>query len=218
MKINYKKISRLILLLAVAILLLLKSCSVILENNKLKQQVAVMKSENQAFSEEITKDGQRMAEQEQLIVTQKQAINAGLIKIKNLKKIKSQVRVETITQVDSFFVAFERKDTLSADSSSSKKFSYQDPKDWFTLAGMVTKQGVGISEMSVRNKYHITIADKKVGFFKAPKPSVILINENPYTTTEKMNNLVIENKSPFYKRPWFWAAIGIGTGIYFAKP
>jgi hypothetical protein len=218
MKINYKKISRLILLLAIAILLLLKSCSVILENNKLKQQVAVMKSENQAFSEEITKDGQRMAEQEQLIVTQKQAINAGLIKIKNLKKIKSQVRVETITQVDSFFVAFERKDTLSADSSSSKKFSYQDPKDWFTLAGMVTKQGVGISEMSVRNKYHITIADKKVGFFKAPKPSVILINENPYTTTEKMNNLVIENKSPFYKRPWFWAAIGIGTGIYFAKP
>lgn len=218
MKINYKKISRLILLLAVAILLLLKSCSVILENNKLKQQVAVMKSENQAFSEEITKDGQRMAEQEQLIVTQKQAINAGLIKIKNLKKIKSQVRVETITEVDSFFVAFERKDTLSADSSSSKKFSYQDPKDWFTLAGMVTKQGVGISEMSVRNKYHITIADKKVGFFKAPKPSVILINENPYTTTEKMNNLVIENKSPFYKRPWFWAAIGIGTGIYFAKP
>jgi hypothetical protein len=218
MKINYKKISRLILLLAMAILLLLKSCSVILENNKLKQQVAVMKSENQAFSEEITKDGQRMAEQEQLIVTQKQAINAGLIKIKNLKKIKSQVRVETITQVDSFFVAFERKDTLSADSSSSKKFSYQDPKDWFTLAGMVTKQGVGISEMSVRNKYHITIADKKVGFFKAPKPSVILINENPYTTTEKMNNLVIENKSPFYKRPWFWAAIGIGTGIYFAKP
>ena len=115
-------------------------------------------------------------------------------------------------------MAFERKDTLSADSSSSKKFSYQDPKDWFTLAGMVTKQGVGISEMSVRNKYHITIADKKVGFFKAPKPSVILINENPYTTTEKMNNLVIENKSPFYKRPWFWAAIGIGTGIYFAKP
>jgi hypothetical protein len=33
-----------------------------------------------------------------------------------------------------------------------------------------------------------------------------------------MNNLVIENKSPFYKRPWFWAAIGIGTGLYLRKP
>lgn len=218
MRIDYKKIVRLILLLAVAILLFLKSCSVISENNKLKQQVAVMKSENQAFSEEITKDGQKMAEQEQLIVSQKEAIDAGLIKIKNLKNIKSQVRVETITQVDSFFVAFEDKDTLSADSTSSKKFSYQDPKEWFSLAGVVTKQGVGVSEMSVRNKYHITIADKKVGFFKAPVPSVILVNENPYTSTEKMNNLVIENKSPFYKRPWFWAAIGIGTGIYLGKP
>ena len=61
MRIDYKKISRLVLLLAIAILLLLKSCSVILENNKLKQQVAVMKSENQAFSEEIIKDGQKMA-------------------------------------------------------------------------------------------------------------------------------------------------------------
>ena len=218
MRIDYKKISRLVLLLAIAILLLLKSCSVILENNKLKQQVAVMKSENQAFSEEIIKDGQKMAEQEQLIVSQKGAIDAGLIKIKNLKNVKSQVKVETITQVDSFFVSFEPKDTLSADSSSSKNFTYKDPKDWFSIAGVVTQQGVGVSEMSVRNKYHITIADKKVGFFKAAKPSVILVNENPYTSTEKMNNLVIENKSPFYKRPWFWAAIGIGTGIYLGKP
>ncbi len=177
-----------------------------------------MKSENQAFSEEIIKDGQKMAEQEQLIVSQKQAIDAGLIKIKNLKNVKSQVRVETITQVDSFFVAFEAKDTLSADSTLSKKFTYQDPENWFSLAGVVTEQGVGVSELSVRNKYHITIADKKVGFFKARKPAVILINENPYTKTEKMNNLVIENKSPFYKRPWFWAAIGIGTGLYLGKP
>lgn len=218
MRIDYKKIVRLILLLAIAILLLLKSCSVISENNKLKQQVAVMKSENQAFSEEIIKDGQKMAEQEQLIVSQKQAIDAGLIKIKNLKNVKSQVRVETITQVDSFFVAFEAEDTLSADSTLSKKFTYQDPENWFSLAGVVTEQGVGVSELSVRNKYHITIADKKVGFFKARKPAVILINENPYTKTEKMNNLVIENKSPFYKRPWFWAAIGIGTGLYLGKP
>jgi hypothetical protein len=218
MRIDYKKISRIVLLLAIAIVLLLRSCSVILENNKLKQQVAVMKSENQAFSEEITKDGQKMAEQEQLIVSQKDAIDAGLIKIKNLKNVKSQVKVETLTQVDSFFVAFEPKDTLSADSSLSKNFSYKDPKDWFSIEGVVTQEGVGVSEMSVRNKYHITIADKKVGFFKAPTPSVILVNENPYTITEKMNNLVIENKSPFYKRPWFWAAIGIGTGLYLGKP
>jgi hypothetical protein len=205
-------------LILIAVLLLFKSCSIILENNKLKQENAVFKSENQVFTEEILKDGQKMAEQEQLIVTQKEAIEAGLIKIKNLKNVKSQVRVETITQIDSFFVAFEKKDSLSPVSDSINKFSYKDSKDWFTLSGAVTPSGVGITEMSVRNKYHITIADKRVGFFKAPKPSVVLVNENPYTRTEKMNNLVIDNKSPFYKRPWFWAAIGLGTGIYLTKP
>jgi hypothetical protein len=205
-------------LILIAVLLLFKSCSIILENNKLKQENAVFKSENQVFTEEILKDGQKMAQQEQLIVTQKEAIEAGLIKIKNLKNVKSQVRVETITQIDSFFVAFEKKDSLSPVSDSINKFSYKDSKDWFTLSGAVTPSGVGITEMSVRNKYHITIADKRVGFFKAPKPSVVLVNENPYTRTEKMNNLVIDNKSPFYKRPWFWAAIGLGTGIYLTKP
>jgi hypothetical protein len=218
MRINYKKIARLVVLILIAVLLLFKSCSIILENNKLKQENAVFKSENQVFTEEILKDGQKMAEQEQLIVTQKEAIEAGLIKIKNLKNVKSQVRVETITQIDSFFVAFEKKDSLSPVSDSINKFSYKDSKDWFTLSGAVTPSGVGITEMSVRNKYHITIADKRVGFFKAPKPSVVLVNENPYTRTEKMNNLVIDNKSPFYKRPWFWAAIGLGTGIYLTKP
>jgi len=218
MRINYKKILRLVVLILIAVLLLFKSCSIILENNKLKQENAVFKSENQVFTEEILKDGQKMAEQEQLIVTQKEAIEAGLIKIKNLKNVKSQVRVETITQIDSFFVAFEKKDSLSPVSDSINKFSYKDSKDWFTLSGAVTPSGVGITEMSVRNKYHITIADKRVGFFKAPKPSVVLVNENPYTRTEKMNNLVIDNKSPFYKRPWFWAAIGLGTGIYLTKP
>ncbi len=218
MRIDYKKIAKVIFIFGLLILFLAKSCSIILENNNLKKQVAVFKSENQAFSEEIIKDGQKMAEQEQLIVTQKQAIDAGLIKIKNLKNVKSQVRVETITKVDSFFVAFEPQDTLSADTSLKKTFSYEDPKKWFTLSGVVLEGGVGISEMSVRNKYHITIADKKVGFFKAPKPSVVLVNENPYTQTEKMNNLVIDNKSPFYKRPWFWAAIGLGTGFYLTKP
>jgi hypothetical protein len=218
MRINYKKIARLVVLILIAVLLLFKSCSIILENNKLKQENAVFKSENQVFTEEILKDGQKMAEQEQLIVTQKEAIEAGLIKIKNLKNVKSQVKVETITQIDSFFVAFEKKDSLSPVSDSISKFSYKDSKDWFTLSGAVTPSGVGITEMSVRNKYHITIADKRVGFFKAPKPSVVLVNENPYTRTEKMNNLVIDNKSPFYKRPWFWAAIGLGTGIYLTKP
>ncbi len=218
MRIDYKKLAKVIFIFGLLILFLAKSCSIILENNNLKKQVAVFKSENQAFSEEIIKDGQKMAEQEQLIVTQKQAIDAGLIKIKNLKNVKSQVRVETITKVDSFFVAFEPKDTLSADTSFKKNFSYEDPKKWFILSGVVLEGGVGISEMSVRNKYHITIADKKVGFFKAPKPSVVLVNENPYTQTEKMNNLVIDNKSPFYKRPWFWAAIGLGTGFYLTKP
>lgn len=206
------------MIIVLACLFFCKSCSVILENNKLKQELSVIKSENQAFSEEIIKDGQKMVEQEQLIMSQKQAIDAGLIKIKNLKNVKSQVRVETITKVDSFFVAFEPRDTIGADSSLSKNFTYVDPKEWFRLSGVVTNSGVGISEMSVRNKYHITIADKRLGFFKAPKPSVVLINENPYTKTEKMNNLVIENKSPLYKRPWFWAAIGIGTGFYLGKP
>jgi len=74
--------------------------------------------------------------------------------------------------------------------------------------------GIAIRELRIKNEYTITIADKKLGYFKTPLPSVILENKNPYTSTQEMQNVVIVKKEPFYRKPWFWTSVGVGVGLY----
>ena len=72
-------------------------------------------------------------------------------------------------------------------------------------------------DMSITNKYSLLIADKKLGFFTKPEPQIVLTNENPYTSTISMNNVQIDYQLPFYKKEWFWFALGSATTIFITK-
>jgi phage antirepressor YoqD-like protein len=187
------------------------------ELNNLKQNLQQLDLKNQKFKTELTSKGDSLSVQRQIILSQKEAINNGLIEIKRLKNIKSKVQVVTKTKVDSIFIPYNQ---IVFDSTSRNEipkfksfFNYKDPKDWYSINGFANQKGITIDSLWVKNDYSIYIADKKIGLFKKAKPSVLLVNKNPYTETIKMNNVVIKYDKPFYKKNWFWIAIGAVGGI-----
>ena len=64
-----------------------------------------MHLKEQAYLEEIDKNGNRLVEQEQIIMTQEQAILSGLLEIEKLKEVSSQVSVVTNTIIDTIVVS-----------------------------------------------------------------------------------------------------------------
>ena len=69
-----------------------------------KNQIIKFKDGEQVFIEKLNEKGEKIAEQEQVILTQKDAIAHNLLEIDKLKEVNSQVKIRTITKIDSVFV------------------------------------------------------------------------------------------------------------------
>jgi hypothetical protein len=181
------------------------------EVKRFKSEVQKLQFANQEFEEIIIDDEKKLAEQAQIILSQKDALDMGLLEIDRLKKVKSQVKVITETQIDSLII--EHHDTVSIESTPEGDFlklpqSYCIDDDWMMLKSKIDLKGFLIDTLQIHNKYNITIATKSAGFFKKPIPIVQLVNENPYTKTTDMQNVVIKDDKRFYDRKGFW----FGTG------
>ena len=182
-----------------------------------KDQMMLFAGKEQVFIETENANGEKIAEQQQVIMTQKDAIDNGLLEIDKLKKVKSQVKFVTKTIVDSVFVPFSLEDTTNLEGLTfemikvPQSFSLSD--EWYSLSGEVQKSGLFLDTLSFNNKTAITIGMESRGIFKAPRPVVVVKHENPYTYTMQMNNVVIENKLRFYDKKSFWFGTGIVIGL-----
>lgn len=211
--------------LSVFVLLLLAismfdACEIDKQNKNLLRNIESLDITNQKFKTELNKNKEKVTSQNQIILTQQQAIDNGLIEIKKLKKIKSKVRLVTNTKIDTVFIPYNR---VVVDSSSTEPiqfrnyFDYQEPKGWYSLSGYASQLGIGIDSLRVKNDYSIYIADKKLNIFGKSNPEVILLNKNPYTETIQMQNVVIKIYQPFYQKNVFWAGVGFVGGFLLAK-
>ena len=217
-----KKVYRILLLVTLLFLVIsmLDSCEKDVQNKNLLRNISNLDIENQRFKTEIKKNGDKINSQSQIILTQKQAIDNGLIEIDGLKRIKSKVSVVTSTKIDTVFIPYNR---VVVDSSSSSPiqyrnyFDYQEPKGWYSISGYSSDFGVGIDSLSIKNDFSIYIADKKLGFFKKANPEVLLINRNPYTEIIQMKNVIITVNQSFYNKNSFWAGVGFVGGFLLAK-
>lgn len=171
----------------------------------------------QKYLETIDENGIRIVEQEQIILSQEDAINNNLLEIDRLKKIKSQVVINTITQIDSVFVPF-LVDSLSNDTISTNNYiiipkRFALSKEWYNISGKIQKTGLLIDTLSFNNELSLTIGNKSQGLFKKPKPIVLVEYSNPYVKTQSMQNIIIKNELKFYDKKSFWYGLGVGTGI-----
>ena len=54
---------------------------------------------------------------------------------------------------------------------------------------------------------------KSAGLFRKPIPVVLVKNENPYTSVQGLNNIIVQNELKFYDKKGFWFGVGVGVGI-----
>ena len=186
--------------------------------NEYKEQVVKFKDGEQFFIQKINDNGEKIAQQDQIILSQKDAIANNLIVIEDLKKIKSQVTIKTITQIDSIFVPIiDTVERIVFDGQGiaflklPTKFGIQE--EWYSLYSTINDKGMWIDSLSLYNRQIITLGLKSNGFFKSPTPTVMVKNENPYVNVKSLNNVVIKNDTRFYDKKGFWYGLGVGTGI-----
>ena len=201
------------IIIAILILLLgISGCSVWSNYKKLKhyeKQVNKLTIEGQSFNTIRTETGKLLAEQEQIILTQKQAIDNGLVAYLKLKKLQSHVKVKTVTQLDSIFIPYTKDsivmkyDTVYVDTTKHfhsikvpRKFSVLD--EYYAIGGRVKKEGVVVDSLKIFNTMNVNIGLKSQGFFKKPKPIVMVDYDNPYVNTLGLSNIIIKDEKKFY--------------------
>jgi len=205
------------LLLVFSILLV---CGWVYERAELKEykdQMLKFEHNEQKFLETLDENGSKIVEQEQIILSQKDAIDNHLVEIKNLKKIKSQVIVNTITKVDSVFIPFVSdttiKDTLVLDNYILVPQKFSLLEEWYSFDGTIKKGGVLLDSISFNNELSLTIGNKSMGFLKKSKPIVLVEYSNPYVSTTGMQNIIIKDDLKFYDKKGFWYGFGVVSGI-----
>lgn len=206
----------LVLLTIIAILLVWDGCKKNAELSAFKKEMSKLDLSNQKFTQKVNKLNQTIVEQEQIVLSQKDAIHNNLLIIDGLKRVKSQVRVKSVIKVDSVYVPFVITDTdthyvdVPCDFIS-KRFSLIDK--YYSIHGNTLENGLMIDSLSFSNDFTITIADKKMGFLRKAKPIVSVVYDNPYISTQKMNNIIIKDDRKWYSKGGTWFGIGLGIGF-----
>jgi len=211
-----------LIIVALIILLILLVCgwwNKYVQLSDYQNQLTKFELSEQKFIEKNNENGEKIIEQEQLILTQKQAIAHQLIEIDNWKKIKSKVIIRTNTLIDSVLIPFTdtiidtiwHTDSLNNFISIPKNFELINPH--YTINGKVLKNGVQLDTFALFNKSEITIGYKKNGFFKKSLPIVELKNSNPYILTDQLNNVIINDNKKWWQKNSTWFTIGVGATI-----
>tara|TARA_R110002012_G_scaffold4382_3_gene20174 strand:- start:4115 stop:4762 length:648 start_codon:yes stop_codon:yes gene_type:complete len=209
-----KKVTTYSLIIIVAIL----SLSLVANNSKMSNYKAQMQKfnlENQSFKEEIDKNGDVIVQQEQIILSQKDAIAQNLLDINRLKDVSSQVNVITNTIIDTIVVS--HTDTIveyfngGAYLKLPQEYDYNS--EFINVNAVVSQSGLQLNSINIQNKASITIGFKSQGFFKPKLPIVDLHNSNPYIKTQSVSNVVIEKEENFLTDKKTWGAMGIFLGL-----
>jgi len=201
----------LVVLTIIVILLVWDSCNQKARLSAFKENIAKLKLGNQEFKETINKENKKVIQQEQLILSQRDAIKNNLLIIDKMKKIQSQVRLETVLKVDSIFIPYT--DTLYVDKNNYAEFGFGLTEKHYEIRGKTKKNGILLDSISFRNDLSVTIGNKSRGFFKSSQPIVEINNSNPFITTQSMQNVVIKNEVKWWDKKGTWLTLGLIGGF-----
>lgn len=200
-------------------IVLLLFCRVVYGNiktiNDYKIEMRKFKLENLSFEDEINERGERIISQEQIILSQKDAIEQGLLEVNRLKKIKSQVSVVTETIIDTFIV--NHTDTIveyrNGDAFLKLPQSYLYETEHLNFGAEVSKIGLKVNNISIFNTSSVTIGYKSNGLFRKKSAVVEIQNSNPYVMTNSVGNVIIKEKQNPLTDYKVWGGVGFILGL-----
>ena len=223
----------------IAILIIIglsQACHYQKKQDDLLSQISQYQLGEKAFTKKINADSSTIVQQEQTILTEKEAIKLGLLKLEGeIKKAQSQVRQTQLIKYDSILVAYvpdnfidsskwlfkfkngfksnDVIDSLIANSIIVPK-SFATKSKWFSINGKVNKENVLIETLSIPNESSVTVGWKRTGFLWLGKKQFVEVkNTNPYLSVVKLSNVVIEKKKGLLSKPVFWVAVGVVAGF-----
>jgi hypothetical protein len=179
--------------------------------------IEMLVNQNQAYTTTLTQNKQYITTQDQRIVTLEMARQALLVDIdslksKGIKDVSTIVRLNTevkrLKLAGTYTIPVEVVHDTVVVGNAEEGTWLKIPKDWtfkdkwLDIDGTVKATEVTINKLVSYSQPSITLGYSR-GFLKKSKPIVVFEDANPYTLVTDMSNVVIINKPPFYKRPWF---------------
>tara|TARA_R110000868_G_scaffold70031_1_gene206229 strand:- start:1215 stop:1931 length:717 start_codon:yes stop_codon:yes gene_type:complete len=230
-----------IVLAFIILILIWKGCEIQREKNELVNQVSAYSIGEKAFNKKIQDDSSTIVTQTQTIMTQNDAIKLGLLKLEGqIKDVQSQVKESQEVIIKKVLVPFVPDnyiDTTKGWYASLKngqitkslvdslifnslivprKFNKDDK--WFTINGIVKKDGVMIDSIKIPNESSVTIGYKKSGFLNLGRTPIVEIkNTNPYIDVTKVSNIVTKKNRGIFNTKGFWVGVGVISGILIQK-
>ena len=202
-------------LIAIVILLCFSLFARNSEIKKYREQMLKFSLENQEFKEEVDKQGKRIVEQQQVILSQKDAIAHGLLEIEELKKVQSQVSVVTNLVVDTFIVSHTDTIVQYVEGEAFLKLpqTYLHSSEFFSLDATINTNGLLVNNLTFPNETSVTIGYKREGLLKPLSPVVKLTHTNPYMQTKAVSNVIIEEKKNPLTDHKVWGGMGFLIGL-----
>lgn len=180
-----------------------------------------------SFSTTVNDQGQQLAYQDQLLVSEKQSKELLAMENSALKKLNSSTKTKTVTVIKEVPVPLgdvvEAKisvDTVTGDTTevtrSYKPFDLST--EWYSLSGKVFDKELTIDSMFIRNVLTTNIGWKKDKWYKKKYAVVEVKNDNPYTSVTGMQNVVVKPpKKKFFQTTGFKIGVGVLGGFYLSK-
>ena len=218
-----KRNNRKTVILFVAVSMVL--CSLLIGAMKMKKDNEFLLSQvelkEQVFTAYKNEKGETIATQDQRILEMTKE-NMKLIQtVNDFKKIKGQVKIETVTEIKEVKVPYEVVVTTYLDKDSNLfvkvplPFSKKD--SFYSIDGKVEHDGVSFGKISIPNTLTITTGQVNGGFLKKDKYIVEIKSDNPYTDITKLKNTEFKPKTKFYKKWWFGFSLGAIATLFLLK-
>lgn len=224
-----KKINIIVFLTAglIILFLLVDRCNIKADNTRVISQLSEYQLKEKSFTVKRLHDSSTIVEQNQTILTQKEAIKLGLASLDNkMKQLQAQIRERSeIVLVDKLvpfipsgwidttgLVRNEAGEIIRTDSLSVPQ-EFQLNERWFRINGYVSKVGVNIDSLVIPNKTVMSIGYKG-GFLKKREAIVSITNENPYVNVIGLDNVVIKERRNILRNPLIMIPIGVVIGYF----
>ena len=190
---------------------------------QLERSQQLLSQENNFLVKEIGSKGEKIAIQEQIIIDKNSELAKASDSIKELKNLKSQVRIVTRTEYKTDTVEIPSDNLTEINDSTYLKLPYtlSNKNRWYNYQFRLTENGKVIRDsLNFYSEFIVSFGyEKKFNLnpFDKNKPIVYFRDLNPYTEVTEMQNIVIEDFKPRKVSIGLQAGYGItsnGLGPY----
>lgn len=179
---------------------------------------------SQEFEVVKSKGKEVIVKQDQVLITEKHALQSKLITKKEyrdnkIKNLKSKINISQNVEVKKKIANYNKESIVkNVDSlkylAIPRKFTFEDSLLFFS--GTITNKAVILDSLKMKNDFSIYVADD-VKLLKKRNPVIKYVSNNPNVSISKINNVVIRKEKKWYERGWLKCATGIVIGVAICK-